>query len=97
MIRHTVLLRFEPALGDDEYAAMAAALDALPAAIPQLVTYRHGRDLALAPTNYDYAISADVASVDDFAVYRDHAEHQRFITEHITGRVADRIAVQFEY
>ena len=56
-----------------------------------------GRDLELAPTNFQYSINADFASVDDFAVYRDHPEHQQFIAEHITGRVADRAAVQFEY
>ncbi len=63
----------------------------------QIVTYRHGRDLGLGPTNFQYSITADFANVDDFAVYRDHPEHQQFIAEHITGRVADRAAVQFEY
>jgi hypothetical protein len=36
-------------------------------------------------------------NVDGFAAYRDHPEHQRFIADHITGRVAERAAVQFEY
>ena len=97
MIRHVVMFRWNDSVTDEQVVAMSAALDALPAAIPEIVTYRHGRDLALAPTNFQYSINADFASVADFAVYRDHPEHQQFIAEHITGRVADRAAVQFEY
>jgi hypothetical protein len=75
---------------------MSAALDALPSAIPEIVAYRHGRDLGIGPTNFQYAITADFASADDFATYRDHPEHQRFIAEHITGNVTDRAAIQFD-
>jgi hypothetical protein len=97
MIRHVVVFRWNDSVTDEQLVAMSAALDALPSAIGEIVSYRHGRDLGLAPTNADYAITADFADVDDFAVYRDHPEHQRFIAEHITGRVAERVAVQFEY
>ena len=96
MIRHCVMFRFEDSVTEAEIGELSAALDALPAAIPEIVTYRHGRDLGLAPTNFDYSITADFATVDDFAVYRDHPEHQAFIAERITGRVAERVAVQFE-
>jgi len=72
------------------------AASQLPTTIPAIATYCHGADLGLAPTNFQYAITAEFASVDDFAAYRDHPEHQRFIADHITGRVAERAAVQFE-
>ena len=97
MIRHCVTFRFEDSVTEAEIGELSAALDALPAAIPEIAAYRHGPDLGLAPANFDYAITADFANVDDFAVYRDHPEHQAFIAEHITGRVAERVAVQFEY
>ena len=97
MIRHVVVFRWNESVTDADLTAMAAALDALPAAIPQIVAYRHGRDLGLNPANFEYAIVADFANADDFATYRDHPEHQRFIAEHITGRVAERTAVQFEF
>ena len=96
MIRHVVMFRWNDSVTEAEIAAVSAGLDALPGAIPEIVAYRHGSDLGLAPTNADYSITADFASVDDFATYRDHPEHQRFIAEHITGRVADRVAVQYE-
>lgn len=97
MIRHVVMFRWNDHVTDADVAALSAALDGLPAAIPEIVTYRHGRDVGLAPTNFGYAVTADFASVDDFAIYRDHPEHQRVIAEHITGHVAERTAVQFEY
>ena len=97
MIRHVVVFRWNESVTDADLTAMAAALDALPAAIAQIVAYRHGRDLGLNPANSQYAIVADFANTDDFATYRDHPEHQRFIAEHITGRVAERVAVQYEY
>ena len=97
MIRHVVVFRWNESFRDHQLVALSAALDALPSAIPEIVAYRHGCDLGLGPTNFQYAITADFANVDDFIVYRDHPKHQRFIAEHITGRVADRSAVQFEF
>ena len=96
MIRHVAVFRWNDSVTDADLSAMAAALDALPSAIAEIADYRHGPDLGLNPANAQYAIVADFASVDDFATYRDHPEHQRFIAEHITGNVADRAAVQFE-
>lgn len=96
MIRHVVMFRFDESVTDEQLAEMSAALDALPDAIAEIVAYRHGRDLGIGATNFQYAITADFANVDDFAAYRDHPEHQRFIADHITGRVAERAAVQFE-
>jgi hypothetical protein len=97
MIRHVVLFRFEDSVTDDQIGELSAALDALPAAVPAIVTYRHGRDQGLAPTNFDYTVTADFADVDGFTTYRDHPAHQQLIAEHITGRVVERAAVQFEF
>jgi len=97
VIRHVVMFRWNDSVTDEHLASVSAGLAAQPGAIAEIVAYRHGPDLGLAPTNSDYSITADFANVDYFAIYRDHPEHQRFIAEHITGRVADRVAVQFEY
>jgi hypothetical protein len=97
MIRHVVVFRWNDSVTDEQLVEMGIMLDALPAAIPEIVTYRHGRDLGIGAGTFQYSITADLADVDAFATYRDHPEHQRFIAEHITGRVAERAAVQFEY
>jgi hypothetical protein len=97
MIRHVVVFRWNDSVTDEQLAAMSAALDALPGAIPEIVSYRHGHDLEIGAGNFQYSITADFADADGFATYRDHPEHQRFIADNITGRVAERAAVQFEY
>ena len=97
MIRHVVMFRWSESDTDEQLLAMSAALDALPGAIAEIVAYRHGRDLGVGPTNFQYAITADFANADDFVAYRDHPEHQRFIADHLTGRVAERAAVQFGF
>jgi hypothetical protein len=97
MIRHVVVFRWNDSVTDEQLVAMSAALDALPGAIPEVVSYRHGRDIGIGAGNFQYSITADFADADGFAAYRDHPGHQRFIAEHITGRVAERAAVQFEY
>jgi hypothetical protein len=96
MIRHVVAFRWNDTSTPDHRSDLGAALDALPNAIPAISVYRHGPDLGVNDGNHDYAIVADFTTVDDFLTYRDHPEHQRFIAEHIAGRVAERAAVQFE-
>jgi hypothetical protein len=97
MIRHVVAFRWNDTTSDAQLAAMVAALDALSTSIPEIAEFHHGPDLQLGPTNFDYSLVGDFASIADYLVYRDHPEHQQFIADHITGRVADRAAVQFEF
>lgn len=95
MIRHVVLLRWSTAPDDAAQRAFAAALDALPAQIPEIVSYEHGADVGIAAGNFDYAVTATFADAQDFPTYRDHPAHQAMFAEHIAPRVADRAAVQF--
>ena len=75
--------------------AVADALDALVATVPEVVSYVHGPDLGVSEGNFDYVIVGDYASVEDYVVYRDHPEHQRIIAEMIKPHVAKRAAVQY--
>lgn len=75
--------------------AVADALDALVATVPEVVSYLHGPDLGVSEGNFDYVIVGDYASVEDYVVYRDHPEHQRIIAEMIKPHVAKRAAVQY--
>ncbi len=76
--------------------AMADALDALVATVPEVVSYVHGPDVGLSEGNFDYVIVGEYASVEDYVVYRDHPEHQRIIAELVKPHVAKRAAVQFQ-
>jgi hypothetical protein len=47
--------------------------------------------------NYDYAVTADFASTDDYRIYRDHPVHQAVIERFTGPLVAARSGVQFMF
>ncbi|GAA0945089.1 Dabb family protein [Nonomuraea longicatena] len=96
MIRHIVLLTWTAEATDEQKAAVAEGLSALPGQIPQLGEYIVGHDLALAEGTADFAIVAEFASVADFETYRDHPAHQQVIAERIKPILAGRLGAQIE-
>lgn len=97
MLRHVTLFRWSESTTDDDIAAIAEGLAALPAAIAEIGSFHFGRDAGVNEGAYAFAVVADFASVDDYLVYRDHPAHQAFIAAHITPHVETRASVQFEY
>ena len=95
MIRHVVMFRWNEGVDDEHVAATTAAFERLPGLIPQIVSYAFGRDLAVAPTNCDYAVTGEFASIETFLEYRDHADHQALVQTFIAPHVSERVAVQF--
>ena len=96
MIRHIALLTFADAATDVQVQAIEDALSALPARLPQLRSYRIGRDLAINPGNAGFAVVADFDTVDDYLAYRDDPEHRRIISELIAPILAARTGAQYE-
>ena len=92
MIHHVVLLRFAEDIEPERVAEFTAALQGLPAAIPELRTYAVGTGLH--EGNWDYGIAASFDSVEDWKVYDTHPAHNaaRAI---VAGRFLDRSAAQF--
>lgn len=76
--------------------ALADGLRSLPERIPAIADYKVGPDIDLADDNWDFAVSADFESVDDFHTYRSHPDHVTVIRELIQPHVAKRLAVQFD-
>ena len=95
MIRHVVMFRWNTGVDEAHVAATTAAFAALPAQIPQIVSYAFGRDLGLAAANLDYSVTGEFASVDDFVAYRDHPAHQALLQSFIVPFIQERHAVQF--
>ena len=94
-IRHVVVFRFAAGITDEHRDAIAAALRGLPAAIPEIAGYTVGGDAGLIDGNWDFAVVADFASVDDYVAYRDNPEHRAVIDDLIRPVVDQRAAVQF--
>lgn len=97
MLRHVVVFRWNEGVTDGEITAIEEGLATLPGLIPEISGYRFGRDAGINDGNFDFAVVADFASAEDYRVYRDHTAHRAVIAERVTGRVAERVAVQLEY
>lgn len=95
MFRHTVLFRFKDGTTSEQTEAISVALGQLPSIIGQIRSYSFGPDAAVNPGNFDFAVTGTFDSVDDYLVYRDHPEHQRFVKELVVPVLESRAAVQF--
>lgn len=95
-IRHIVLMKFHEGTEPAAVQALADGLRGLPERIPVIAAYQVGPDIGLADDNWDFAVSADFESVDDFHAYRTHPDHVAVIRELIQPHVAKRLAVQFD-
>ncbi|MEU5868545.1 MULTISPECIES: Dabb family protein [unclassified Nonomuraea] len=94
MIRHIVLFTWADDATDEQKAAVATELRKLPGEIPQLRAYTVGPDAGITEGNHEFAVVADLDSVDDFVIYRDHPRHQAVIAQYIKPILATRAAVQ---
>jgi hypothetical protein len=95
MIRHVVMFQFHDDVTAEQIAEFGAGLSAMVPQVPGIVAYEHGPDLGVNPGNFDYVVTADFGSIDDYKIYRDHPVH-RAVIERFTGPlVAGRSAVQF--
>jgi hypothetical protein len=90
-----VCLTWKPGTAPAAIEAVAAGLAALPAAIPELGSYRFGADLGLIDGNADFAIVGDFPDAAAWRRYQEHPEHQRVLAEQIRPILASRTAVQF--
>ena len=95
MIRHVVMFRWNDGVDAAHVAATTAAFALLPGTIAQIRAYAFGADLGLVPTNFDYAVTGEFDSIDDFIAYRDHPHHQALVQAFIVAHVSERVAVQF--
>lgn len=95
MITHAVLFRFHESTSQEAVARLATALDTLPASIPEIVSFHHGRDLDLVQGSWDYGLVATFASTSDYQTYGSHPAHVEVISESVTPILASLARVQF--
>ena len=76
MIRHIFLAKVTASVPDQLIEEWIAAINGLQTQIPELITITAGRRASESMAPYDIAVVADFASMQDWAVYRDHPAHQ---------------------
>lgn len=97
MIRHTVLFKWTTEATQEQKAAVAAELSALPPAVPSIRGFVLGPDAGLNAGNFDFAVTADFDDEAGYLAYRDNPAHRDIITRTINPITAQRVAVQFKY
>ncbi|MFN7950130.1 MAG: Dabb family protein [bacterium] len=96
MFRHVILLRFRDDTTEAARRALHEALAGLPAAIPEIRSYRFGDDALRIGGNWDFALVAEFDSVDGYQAYRTHPAHLAVIESYIKPILKERAAVQFD-
>jgi hypothetical protein len=82
--------------GSVDSQAIADALKAVVATVDGVQSYTVGPDIGLSPGTFDFGLVGVFDSREDWAAYRDNAEHQRIIKEMILPHVDTRTSVQLE-
>ena len=95
-IRHVVVFRWRPDATEEQKRTLKDRLTELPGRIPEIDAYAVGGDAGINPGNFDFAVVADFADREAYAVYRDHPVHRAVIDECVKPIVAERAAVQYE-
>lgn len=94
MITHVVTFVWKPGTTEDQVGQLHEALTAFQQVVPEIVTYRHGRDLGLGSDNADYAVVSTVDGADQLRAYLELPEHRRIVRELLAPILARRQAVQ---
>ena len=97
MVRHLALFKFRPDLSDNELAGIAAALEEFLSGYQGLVHAVHGADLKLREGNFDYAVSVDFESTEDYIAYAGDPAHLEMIAKHLAPNVVARSSLQLEF
>lgn len=96
MIAHLVTFTWRDDVAVDDTVGLADQLQAMAAAIPEVLFYRAGPNLHLRPNGADFAVLAIVADQAGLDAYLDAPAHVEAVTTGITPNLGIRQAVQLE-
>jgi len=96
MIRHAAIFRFNKGVTDETVAAIDAALATLPDIIPEIVSFRSGRNIGITDGAWDYGLVAEFRTQDDYITYAANPEHLDMIKNVVGSNVVEAARIQFE-
>ena len=96
MIKHVVVLKFKPGVTEDDVQALEKGLDALPGAIPEILSYDFGRDIVRSERSFDFGLVSSFKDLEALKRYQVHPEHVKVLE--LVKRICDQIvAVGFHF
>lgn len=96
MVRQVILVRWNDGATEQMKKDVATGLLGLRQEIDLIRDIRLGEDLRIRPDNFDFAVSVDFDSRDDYLTYRDHPAHLRVVKELIRPAMAERAGAVFD-
>ena len=94
--RHVVLLQWADDVPEDHVDQVRAGLDALPPRSPRSAASCTAPTSACRRATTTTSSSPTSTTCGDWRAFRDHPAHVLFIEEHITGKLKDRAAIQYQ-
>ena len=94
MIRQIVLLRWKGEVPPQRRAETIARMRALPAEVPQIMSYTVEENVGADPSNYDVVVIGEFADMGALEAYRDHPVHQELIREWTSPVLGERAGIQ---
>ena len=96
MLRHIVLHRYKPEATDEQRLALRAAIEAMPAGMPEIRGLVCGANVGKGPNHHDFAIVTDFDDMAAFRRYIDSPAHKDYVARH-AGIVEKLAAIQHEW
>lgn len=93
-VRHIVVFEWNPGIDRAHVEGFMAALDGLPALIPEIREYEFGADLGIGVDPSDFAVTAVFDDRAGYEVYRDHPAHRAVVEAFVVGSISRRSAIQ---
>lgn len=92
MVRHIVLIRFRPELGEADIAALFEELHRIEGKVPGLLTITSGRSESpeKMERGYMHGFVVDFTDWDALQAYQDNAEHQALGAKLVAGAVGGK-------
>jgi len=79
MIKHVVVMKFKPGVGEAEISQLEQGLDQLPGTIPEILSYDFGRDIVRSERSFDFALVSSFKDLEALKRYQVHPEHVKVL------------------
>ena len=96
MIRHIVLLSFNPEASADELAAWSDAVTDMCETSEEVLSFSLGKNIGSGPNHHDAALVADFEDIDAFRRYIGSDKHKAYVENHARRVVAKLAAIQHQ-